>query len=153
MKFLKKLKRLIQFIPIIWEGNDYDYNTAVELFTFQLQRLSDYLSREEANTVSSHEHSKEIREVISTLKKIEDDYYVNKVYSELNNKFGKIEYIFERVDASDQYELKASRDGKPLSKAESQERSKKLKKAYSQTEKLKEQVWSEIGKKIYTWWD
>ena len=40
-RFFRKLKRVWDFIPIIWKGDDYDYQYSIDLFKYQLDRTAD----------------------------------------------------------------------------------------------------------------
>ena len=42
-RFFRKLKRVWDFIPIIWKGDDYDYQYSIDLFKYQLDRTADYI--------------------------------------------------------------------------------------------------------------
>jgi len=152
----EKIKRVISFIPIIWSGNDYDYNSAIELFTHQLERLADHLDSENSHTVSASKHAKEIRLTVSVLNKIRDDYYCDKAYDELDSHFGKVEFKFlpESDDYySEYYILESFRDGEPIPESEKLVRRKEIMNACRQTEQIRRSIWSYIGRRINNWWD
>lgn len=39
-RFIRRLRRLIAFIPVIWRTNDWDYGYSLELLQFSLGRLA-----------------------------------------------------------------------------------------------------------------
>ena len=41
----RQIKRVIDFLPIIWKGYDWDYRYAVELFQHQLKRTADQIEK------------------------------------------------------------------------------------------------------------
>ena len=54
----RQIKRLIDYIPIIWKGFDWDYSYAVQLFKHQLKRMADELESERANTLHAKDNAK-----------------------------------------------------------------------------------------------
>ena len=38
-----QIKRVLDFLPLIWKGYDWDYHYAVELFQHQLKRMANFL--------------------------------------------------------------------------------------------------------------
>ena len=43
--FIRRVKRLFSYIPIIWKGYDFDYMYALELFLTQLDRTGNYIEK------------------------------------------------------------------------------------------------------------
>ena len=41
----RQIKRIFEFFPLIWNGADFDYRYAIDLFTYQLSRTADYLEK------------------------------------------------------------------------------------------------------------
>jgi|GEM_PF-1540692 hypothetical protein len=41
--FIRRVKRLIDYIPVIWKGYDFDYSYALELFLVQLERTAKHI--------------------------------------------------------------------------------------------------------------
>jgi len=153
---VKKIKRLIDFAPIIWNGNDYDYGSAVNLFTFQLSRLADHLDSENSYAVNASKHAKEIRLTVSILNKLRDDHYCDETYDELDSHFGKVEIKF--IPESDNYyseyyTLEQFRDGEPIPESERAVRRKKIMNAHKRTQQIRRSIWSYIGRRIDHWWD
>jgi len=44
---VEQIKRVIDFLPIIWKGYDFDYYYTIELFKHQLQRQAKYFESKE----------------------------------------------------------------------------------------------------------
>ena len=47
-RFIYRIKRVIEFIPVIWKGYDWDYGSAIDVFQYQLTRTVDYLESDKA---------------------------------------------------------------------------------------------------------
>lgn len=155
-QFFRRLKRTIDFLPIIWKGFDFDYRYAIELFQYQLERTADFMESDRAYTVDAEKRAIRIRTAVKLMKKVyEEDYaceYQDKLkelYGEtvLNMKFEPTEYNndtsylkweFEYWDNAE--EIKRVHDG--LFKLSQQ---KQLK-----AERI---LWKFIEHNIRGWWD
>ena len=52
-RFIYRVKRVIEFIPVIWKGNDWDYGSAIDVFQYQLTRTADYLESDKARSLDA----------------------------------------------------------------------------------------------------
>ena len=78
--FFRRLKRVWDFLPIIWKGYDFDYAHAVELFKYQLERTADLLESDKAYTVNSNIHAQKIRTAVRLMDKVYDEEYMEDFY-------------------------------------------------------------------------
>lgn len=79
-QFFRRLRRLIQFIPHIWKGVDYDYRSAIDLFSYQLSRTADFLESDQAYSTDALRDASRIRTAIDLLERVyEDDYSIEYV--------------------------------------------------------------------------
>jgi hypothetical protein len=76
LRFTRKLRRLISFIPVIWRGADYDYEYSIELFKHQLKRTAEYLESEQATTESAKVNAQKIRTALRLMDKAYADIFV-----------------------------------------------------------------------------
>ena len=65
----RRLKRVWDFLPIIWKGYDFDYRHAVDLFKYQLERTADFMESDRAMTVDADIRAKRIRTAIELTEK------------------------------------------------------------------------------------
>lgn len=79
MSVLKKIRRVIDFIPIIWKGSDFDYGDAVDLFQYQLKRLEPSIRNGNHNNATHY--ADRILLTIELLDRFKNDYYLE-VYIE-----------------------------------------------------------------------
>ena len=78
--FFRRLKRVRDFLPIIWKGYDFDYTHAIELFKYQLERTADLLESDKAYTVNSNIHAQKIRTAIRLMDIVYDEEYMEDFY-------------------------------------------------------------------------
>ncbi len=82
-RFFKKIKRVLDFLPIIWKGYDYDHAHAIDLFKYQLERTADFLESDKAYRGSAKLQAQKIRTAINLINKVYEEEYVKEWY---NNK-------------------------------------------------------------------
>lgn len=75
MKTLKKIKRVLDFLPIIWRGNDWDYYYTIELFQFQIKRLEGSIRNGEHEKASHYADRAKL--AVELLDRFNNDYYID----------------------------------------------------------------------------
>ena len=158
--FLRRIKRTIEFLPIIWKGEDWDYRYAVDLFMYQLDRTADYIESKDRYEAAKNDASR-IRTATDLLKKVyEEDYYFDYM-SILEAKYGpsKFEFVeLENIDENGQplYKMvevfeKDYTDSELLEIAE--ERQKLIRAAVAYQNRAHSLAWKWIEHNIRRWWD
>jgi hypothetical protein len=71
----RQVKRVLDFLPIIWKGYDWDYKYATDLFAHQLGRIADFLESDRACTLSAKDNAKRIRTTLKLMKLVSDEEY------------------------------------------------------------------------------
>ena len=71
----RQVKRVLDYLPIIWKGYDWDYRYAIDLFRHQLIRTEKYMSSPNAMTVSANSRARRIKTAIELLDKVYDEEY------------------------------------------------------------------------------
>ena len=64
----RQVKRVLDFLPIIWKGYDWDYKYATDLFAHQLGRMADHFESNRACTLSAGDNAKRIRTTLKLMK-------------------------------------------------------------------------------------
>jgi hypothetical protein len=157
----EQIKRVIDFLPIIWEGYDFDYIYLVNLFKHQLKRQADYLESDRAMTITAKDKAKRIRTAIKLLNKVYDGDYeeeyidkIEKLYGKTHFKFIPSDYITE--DGTNTYELKSwnenAVDEKHQEEIDALSREMMLLSRDKQ-EKAHKILWKFIEHNIRHWWD
>jgi len=161
--FIRKVKRLIDFLPVIWNGYDFDYVYSLELFKHQLQRTADLLESDQAYGLFSKHHASRIRTAIRLMQKVYDgDYedWSDKLVAEYGE--GVLEYHFEDCDLDGE---EFGEPGEKLSKLVSAYEnwdnaeeisariSELIKESVAQHRKAERILWQFIAHNIKYWWD
>lgn len=160
-QFIRRLKRTIDFLPIIWKGYDFDYRYAIELFQYQMERTADFMESEKAMTMDANIRASRIRTAVELLEKVYNDEYSSEWQDKLKNLYGEnvIDWEFIELDVKSNY------DGQPLyeikweyEKWDNSEEVENVKQQLFKESKEKQQkaeklVWEFISHNIRYWWD
>jgi hypothetical protein len=157
----RQIKRVIDFLPIIWNGFDFDYRYSLDLFKKQLERQAKFLESDRAMTLSAKHNASRIRTAIRLMDKVYDEEYgmeyidtIEKLYGtthydwialEEKDKKGEPYYRMElrnelAVDEKHQKEIDEVRNQMSIHSNEKQKRAHKL-------------LWNFIEHNIRHWWD
>lgn len=84
--WLKKIKRVFEFIPVIWNSFDFDYSYADRLYIYQLKRLYKTL-------LTSPYHDKlydcsKLNTYISLYEKVLNEDYLTEYFDIITKKYG-----------------------------------------------------------------
>jgi len=152
--FFRRLKRLIDYIPVVWAGGDYDYGYSIDMFRYQLGRTADFIEK------NGHlENSKVIALNIRTACGLIDNGYlggyVERADAEFERQYGSCDIQFVDYD-DDNFEVIMWWEN-----ASDQEHNKEINEyysahmtaAYAKADRAKELAWKYIHKNIETWWD
>ena len=71
----QQIKRVIDFLPIIWNGFDFDYMYSIELFKKQLERQAKLFESDKLNSDRSKQNASRIRTAISLMDKVYNGDY------------------------------------------------------------------------------
>ena len=70
---------------------DYDYQSAIDLFSFQLEKIANFMESEKALSVDSKSNSRRIRTAIELMNRVYSEYYSNE-YFDYEDKLSKEDY-------------------------------------------------------------
>jgi hypothetical protein len=73
---IRQIQRVIDFLPMIWSGNDWDYLYSLDLFQKQLERTATYLESDMAVTQNAKIHAQKIRTALRLMDIVYDDTYI-----------------------------------------------------------------------------
>ena len=77
-RFFRRVKRVIDFLPIIWKGEDYDYYYSIQLFQYQLERTADYIEERGMIVDAPHVVSR-MRTAAKLIDRVYNDYYLQQI--------------------------------------------------------------------------
>lgn len=155
--FFKKLKRFIQFAPHIWRGYDWDYQYAIDLFAYQLERTAKALEDDNAYGMNSSHNAARIRLALKLMDIVYHERYVDQVWDEMEAEFGSCKTTWESVPNSDNSIFTGFKWERAIDDADNQRigqlLSDKMSEAHLKTQKAHKLLWRVVEHNIQKWWD
>jgi len=176
-----QIKRVLDYLPIIWNGFDWDYRYATDLFAHQLGRMADHFESDKAYATSAKDNAKRIRTTLKLMKLVSDEEYAMEHFDYEDVKYNfvpvviretgdcdgcstlEVDYISERYDEYfSKYPLIAKKvvdlDLGPFSSEEGDTDFKRkriiaMNVAHLNHERARKTLHKLIERNIQTWWD
>lgn len=155
-RFFRRVKRVIDFLPMIWKGFDFDYRYAIELFQYQLKRTADFMESDRAMTMDAKIRAKRIRTAVELLQKVYDGEYGCEYQDKLKEIYGEkvLDWWFEDAGREDGSSYIRFEYEKWDNAEEVKETKQKLYQESQEKQKRAEElVWKFISHNIRGWWD
>ena len=152
----RQIKRVIDFLPMIWKGYDFDYSYAIDLFKYQLIRTEKHMCSPTSITVNANERAKRIKTAIELLDKVYDEEYGSEYQEQMKSIYGDnvLKWWFEDTGKGDKSSYLKYEYEKWENKDEVKETFDKLFKQSQDKQKRAEKlVWEFISHNIRGWWD
>jgi hypothetical protein len=152
----QQIQRVIDFLPIIWKGFDFDYTYSIQLFKKQLERQAKFFESGKSYASDAKHNASRIRTAIQLMDNVYSDSYEIEWVDKLEEQFGKEVLEWEFEDTGDgtgssfitnKYEKWDNAEEIKLVKRELIKQSREKQK---RAEKL---LWEFIGHNIRYWWD
>lgn len=86
--FFYRIKRLLDWLPIIWDDCDFDYAFLLEILNFKLKKMHEWFSSDKPNVESAPVTAKEIKKVLEYLDRYFNKSYQEFEYAEFNLRYG-----------------------------------------------------------------
>ena len=159
-RFFRKIKRVWDFIPIIWKGDDYDYQYSIDLFKYQLDRTADYIQDRgfisDADNVASR-----IRTATRLMEKVYNEDYATEYLDDIERLYGKSKHEFVELDEKDEngdpyYTMKITNEyavDEEHQKEIDEVRHQMFLKGMDKQKRAHKLLWSYIEHNILKWWD
>ena len=160
-RFFYKIKRVIDFIPIIWKGYDFDYYSSIELFKYQLKRTAEYLESDKAQTLEAKANATKIWTAVELMEKVYDEEYGTEYIDIIEKLYGKTHYDFVELEEKDEkgdpfYEIKICNDfavDETHQKVIDEVRHQMFLLGKDKQKRAHKLLWSYIEHNILNWWD
>ncbi len=152
----RQVKRVLDFLPIIWRGFDWDYMYAIDLFKYQLERTADFMESDKAMTADANIRGKRIRTAIELLDKVYDEEYGCEYQDKLKELYGEnvLEWSFQDTGEGDGSSYVTFKFEDWDNAEEIAEVKHKLyKESQAKQKQADELVWKFISHNIRGWWD
>jgi hypothetical protein len=152
----QQIQRVIDFLPIIWNGFDFDYIYSIELFKKQLERQAKFMESNKSYSDRAKQDASRIRTAIRLMDKVYDDEYGSEYQDKLKKLYGEnvLDWWFEDTGRNDgssylRWEFEKWDNSEEIEKVQKKlflESKEKQKRAH----KL---LWNFIEHNIQSWWD
>ena len=152
----RQIKRVLDYLPIIWKGYDFDYTYAIDLFKHQLIRTEKFMSSPNTITVNANSRARRIKTAIELLDKVYDEEYGMEYQDQMKKIYGDnvLDWNFEDTGKGDGSSYLNYEYEKWENKDEVKETFDKLFKQSQDKQKRAEKlVWEFISHNIRGWWD
>lgn len=97
-----QVKRVWDFLPLIWKGYDWDYHYAVELFQHQLKRMANHIGSDKAWSLEHKQTASRIRTAVELMQKVYDEEYGTEYIDHIEFAYGKTKYEFVELEEKDE---------------------------------------------------
>lgn len=152
-RFLGRVKRLLDYTPVIWSSYDWDHSYATGIFAYQLQRMVDYFEKNQTHVGWENDVSR-MKTAIELIKRVDEDYYSLQYYDLLEQKYGK-SYLEFTPCSQGGYELDLvfEKEYTPEQLAAiKQEKKNLMNLSRLKQEKARRVLWKFIEHNIENWW-
>lgn len=156
----RQIKRVIDYLPIIWKGYDWDFRYAVELFQHQLKRTANEIEKNGTH-VDRENTAHRIRTAVELMEKVYDEEYQFEYATKIEEKYGPSKFEFEELEQIDEtgkpyytmveyFEEEYTPEEKLLIE---QERNNLMWDSRVKQRKAHRILWQYIEHNIQHWWD
>jgi hypothetical protein len=151
-----QVKRVIDFLPMIWNGFEFDYSYSVQLFRKSLERQAQFFESDKSYSDRSKQDASRIRTAIRLMDKVYDEEYGSEYQDKLKQLYGEnvLDFWFEDTGEGNGSSFLRWEYEKWDNSEEIEEVQKKLflesKEKQKRAHKL---LWDFIEHNIQYWWD
>jgi hypothetical protein len=157
--WFRQIKRIVEYIPILWADADWDYNYIFYLLKYKLQRTRKEIAKGSGDDEQwIKPRTAEIDEAIRLIDQIMDNNFVEKEHEEHEAKYGSIkmetgekdektgcfraDIYFEKTVGNEELKNLAHEDSAKIFELEEQ-----------RTQKALDDLFNHLSKNIRKWWD
>ena len=156
-----QIKRVFDFLPIIWKSYDWDYHYSIDIFKKQLERQADFLESDKSHTLNAKRIASRIRTAVRLMDKVYNNEYAMAHYDVLVEKYGEPSFEFIETGDFDEkgdpyYSMKISYE-----KARDENHNKEIEEisakmmieSHKKQKRAHKLLWDFIEHNILHWWD
>lgn len=151
--FIKNIKRLIKWMPVIWQDREWDQDYLYAILEFKIKNMQEFYESGQSSTCQEKvdETITEMKEARRLINRIRNDVYLDEATLEFDKKYPnyhKEAFNFEKIEGSD-----CSRLVSYASKESELEHRKCCDIAEKNKEEERKQLFELLRDKIEGWWD
>lgn len=162
-EFFARIKRTLEWLPIVWSLNDWDYSYSLKVFRFQLERQKKFMESDKAVIADRKQVASRIGTALRLMDKVYEDEYATEWVDKVEDRFGEntLETVFLELDDIDPgkerlYTMKwafEKYDDPMLIDEIEFFMSQEVEKARQKQKKAERLLWDFIHWNIRNWWD
>ena len=93
---IRQIKRVIDFLPLIWNGFDWDYSYAIQLFQKQLERTASFLESDKVYSLSSKTNAQKIRTALRLMDIVYEERYMEEFFDSNSKDIEEYKRVIEK---------------------------------------------------------
>lgn len=156
----RQVKRVADFLPIIWKGYDWDYHYAIELFQHQLKRTAHEIEHR-GYALKREQTASKIRTAVKLIEKVYDEEYAFEYNQQMEEKYGISSFEFEELETldanGDPYYTMVEKWDEDYTEEEviliNEEKNTLMWESRAKQKKAHRILWRYIEHNIQNWWD
>ena len=151
-----QVKRVIDFLPMIWNGFEFDYSYSVQLFRKSLERQAQFFESDKSYSDRSKQNAVRIRTAIRLMDKVYDDDYGSEYQDKLEKLYGDdaFDWQFEDTGRGDETSfIKYRYEDWDNAEEISQVQKKLFLESKEKQKRAHKLLWDFIEHNIQYWWD
>jgi hypothetical protein len=152
----QQIQRVIDFLPVVWKGYDFDYMYSLELFKKSLERQAKLFESDKLNSDRSKQNASRIRTAIQLMDKVYNEDYGCEYQDKLKKLYGEnaLDFWLEDTGEGDGSTFLRWEYNKWDNAEEIKEVQKKLFLESREKQKLAHKLlWDFIEHNLQFWWD
>jgi hypothetical protein len=152
----QQIQRVIDFLPMIWNGFDFDYSYSVQLFKKQLERQAKFFESDKSYSDRSKQDASRIRTAIRLMDKVYDEEYSSEYQDKLKQLYGEnaFDWQFEDTGRGDETSfIKYRYEDWDNAEEISQVQKKLFLESKEKQKRAHKLLWDFIEHNIQYWWD
>jgi hypothetical protein len=152
----QQIQRVIDFLPMIWNGFDFDYSYSVQLFKKQLERQAKFFESDKSYSARSKQDASRIRTAIRLMDKVYDEEYSSEYQDKLKQLYGDdaFDWQFEDTGRGDETSfIKYRYEDWDNAEEISQVQKKLFLESKQKQKRAHKLLWDFIEHNIQYWWD
>lgn len=153
---IQQIKKVLRFLPVLWQTYNFDYRYAIDLFKLQLEDTAKYLESDKAMTADAKVNAQKVRTIIKLMDKVYEEEYAVEYQDRLEEKYGKnvLDWNFVPIKEKEGY---SSLNYEYESWSNREEVQKDLdlwfKESREKQKRAHKLLWKLIENNIQKWWD
>ena len=152
-RFIRKIIRIFEYLPILWKTADHDYGYNIELFKYQLQRTAAYMQLH-GHTEDAQLNATKITAAVGLIDRGYLGKYIDEAEISFERQYGQPDITFDETDGM--YNMRMYWPTAADSDHNDQINEfyqAQMTAAYNKADNAKGQLWKYISENIETWWD